>query len=147
MFCKSCGKQIDDNISFCAYCGTPTGVSPQPDPTQQAAPEAPVPPIPFQQRPTAPQAAPHAPMMPPAGYQPPAPQYAPQQNYAPPYAPQGAMIMPRKKVNIPLLIIIIVVVVGLIGTGVFLIFRPKADGGGSALDSSIVSKGVNTDDS
>lgn len=24
MFCANCGKQIDDGIQFCNYCGTPT---------------------------------------------------------------------------------------------------------------------------
>ena len=25
MYCKNCGKEIDDDASFCVYCGTPTG--------------------------------------------------------------------------------------------------------------------------
>lgn len=24
MFCRECGKEIDDNAAFCIYCGKPT---------------------------------------------------------------------------------------------------------------------------
>lgn len=181
MFCKNCGKQLADSVSFCANCGTPTGISPQPAQAQQteappvaepvapvtqaavpqqpvaeqAAPVViPVPPVTYQPQPPVQQGAATAqpPMMPPGGYPPPqsqqpqqyAPQYAPQQNYAQPYAPQMPMVKPRRKVSIPLISIIGVVVVGLLVAGGIMIFGPK--GGGSTVNSSIVSKGVNTDD-
>ena len=25
MYCKNCGKEIDDNANVCTYCGTPQG--------------------------------------------------------------------------------------------------------------------------
>ena len=41
MFCTNCGKQIDDNLSFCIYCGKPTkktGAAAQKSPTNAAQP-------------------------------------------------------------------------------------------------------------
>lgn len=41
MFCTNCGKQIDDNLSFCIYCGKPTkktGTAAQKSPTNAAQP-------------------------------------------------------------------------------------------------------------
>lgn len=36
MYCKNCGKPIDDNASFCSSCGTRTdGYQPVQQPTQQ----------------------------------------------------------------------------------------------------------------
>ena len=29
-FCKKCGQQIEDNVLFCPYCGTPQQAAPQP---------------------------------------------------------------------------------------------------------------------
>lgn len=34
MFCKNCGREIDDKASICIYCGVATGVK---DPEQRAA--------------------------------------------------------------------------------------------------------------
>lgn len=159
MFCQSCGKQIGDNEKFCQYCGSPTGIS-QPVPTeqataQQASPSAaqqasppvpPVVPIPMQQQ------TPVQPYAPQQNYSQP---YAPQQNFSQPYAPQQnfsqSYIPPQQIVNVPktkkspilLIVIIGVVALGLIGGGIYYFFG-RSSGGTSK--SSIVSKGVNTDD-
>ncbi len=51
MFCPNCGKELKDNMAFCVYCGTPTGVGggdsdsekkqfqPQPEPEAKPEPE------------------------------------------------------------------------------------------------------------
>ena len=28
MYCRNCGRQIDDNSAFCVYCGAPTATQP-----------------------------------------------------------------------------------------------------------------------
>jgi len=30
MFCNACGKDIPENVHFCAYCGQPVGIPPAP---------------------------------------------------------------------------------------------------------------------
>ncbi|MDR1016483.1 MAG: zinc ribbon domain-containing protein [Coriobacteriales bacterium] len=40
MYCAQCGKQIKDQVKFCPYCGSPTGVGEE----AQAAPAAAEPP-------------------------------------------------------------------------------------------------------
>lgn len=34
MFCRNCGKEIDDNSAVCMYCGTPTGLATPQQPVQ-----------------------------------------------------------------------------------------------------------------
>jgi hypothetical protein len=142
MFCQSCGKSINDSESFCANCGSPTGISPQTASTQQSSQQS------------SPPAQPGPPPASPYQQQAPGPQYPPQfsqqyvspqnaaQFYAPQYAVQPSGAVP-KKTNFLLFGIIGVIVLALVGTGAYFLFRPKA---GLSVKSSIVSKGVNTDD-
>ncbi len=37
MFCKNCGKKLDENVSFCGRCGT-RAVKPEPKPIEQPVP-------------------------------------------------------------------------------------------------------------
>ena len=156
MFCQSCGKQIGDDERFCQYCGSPTAAAaaaaspaqqaptPQSD-TQQSSPVAPAyaPPPPVQQQ---------APVQPYPAQQaytqqtytqpyPAQPVYA-QQYAAAPYAGQQFSGIPKKKAPILLICIIGVVVLSLIGVGIYYLVGQK--GGWSK--SFLVSKGVNTDD-
>ncbi len=149
MFCQSCGKQINDNESFCSYCGSSTGITP-PAPAQQTTTQQTSPP------PPPPPAAPVPPLQqaPVQSYTP-QPNYyaqptAPQQNYTQPYAaqayspqPQGFNAPKTKKAPILLIGIIGVVVLGLIGGGIYYFFGRNS---GGTSKSSIVSKGVNVDD-
>lgn len=44
MFCPNCGKTIDDNATFCGFCGSPTGVAPSaPVAEPQPAPQPVIP--------------------------------------------------------------------------------------------------------
>ena len=102
MFCPKCGKEIDDNATFCGFCGTPlkseiNEVSvgapqtvPQPTVSQMTAPQAAVP------QPTAPQmTAPQAAIPQPTAPQMTAPQAAVPQPTAPQMtAPQAAVPQP-----------------------------------------------------
>ncbi len=54
MYCRNCGKQIGESVSYCPYCGTPTFNAPPAQPTQPTQPELPVQPV--QPTPPAPQA-------------------------------------------------------------------------------------------
>ena len=158
MFCQSCGKQIGDNEKFCQYCGSPTGIS------------APVPAQPAAEQQTAPQQAssavpPVIPIPPPAAPIPnqqqiPVPPYASQQTFSQPYAPQQQNYtqpyaaqpyipqqqfagVPKKKSPVVLFVIVGIVVLGLIGGGIYYFFGRNT---GGTSKSSVVSKGVNTDD-
>ncbi len=42
MYCRNCGKQIGEGVSYCPYCGTPTFNAPPAQPTQPTQPEQPV---------------------------------------------------------------------------------------------------------
>lgn len=37
-FCENCGKELTDNMMFCAECGTKVNVAPQPKPAQKPQP-------------------------------------------------------------------------------------------------------------
>lgn len=39
MFCRNCGKEIDDNSAVCMYCGTPTGLATPQQPQQPVQPQ------------------------------------------------------------------------------------------------------------
>lgn len=43
MFCSKCGKTIDDNATFCSYCGAPAPNAAAQSAPQQAAPQQPAP--------------------------------------------------------------------------------------------------------
>ncbi len=153
MFCQSCGTQINDNEKFCANCGSPAGTTPIVPPLQQQSTQDAPPPV----QTAAPQYSQQTGYaqqgVPPQTYTPQdyaqqnytqqnyAQQNYTQQNYAQQYPPQG--MKPMKKSPILLYGIIGIVVLGLVAVGAFYLFRPKA---GISSKSSIVSKGVNTDD-
>lgn len=40
MFCKNCGKEINDGMAFCPYCGTAVKKHQQVEPAADTAPEA-----------------------------------------------------------------------------------------------------------
>lgn len=61
MFCKNCGKPVDDNVAVCPYCGTQT--APANAQAAAPAPEAPAPAPAAPEKPAVP-AAPAAPAAP-----------------------------------------------------------------------------------
>lgn len=119
MFCPNCGKTIDDNATFCGFCGAPTGVAASApvaeQPAQPVIPQNPVPQYTAPQN-TVPQyTAPQTPV--PQGS---VPQYAmPQQ----PAAGGATISLDAKTTNIinksiaaALIILSILVIIGAIGS-------------------------------
>ncbi len=125
MFCPNCGKTIDDNATFCGFCGAPTGVAAsapvaEPQPAQPVIPQNPAPqadvaPTPVPQAPQAPQAPQNT-----------VPQYtAPQPQYA---APQqtvsgASFSLDAKTIDIinkciraALIILSLLIIIGAIGS-------------------------------
>lgn len=45
MYCKHCGKEIEDSAKFCQHCGGNLGADAKQEPAAQAAPEAPQQPV------------------------------------------------------------------------------------------------------
>ena len=134
-FCKKCGQQIEDNVLFCPYCGTPQQAAPQP---QQAAPQpqqaAPQPqqvaPQPQQVAPQPQQAAPQSQQAAPQPQQA-APQ--PQFGQMPPQQPQP----PKKPLDKKILFIIAGVAAALLIIVIGLIFALSGRRGASSYKGAV----------
>ena len=151
MFCKSCGKEINDGAGFCLGCGAAIEAPPvyQPPPVQgYASPPTPPPEQGYQPAPqqgqggyTTPpgygQPPPQQAPPPVQGYQPPPPVQGQQQGYAPPPV-QGYAPPPAKKFPKWLLIVIIAVavVVALAVIGVISEKADKTTDGDSAIETT-----------
>lgn len=117
MFCKNCGNQVPDNLSFCSFCGTPLKTTPQMQ-NQETQVFNPI------------QQMPQQDYMPQQNYMP-QQEYVPQQDFAPQPAPAPKKKKSPQKNNnngviiaLIVLLIVIVIVLGVLGV----VFLTKDDG-------------------
>lgn len=146
MFCRSCGKQLDDNVKFCKYCGAKLGTSTQ---NQQQEEETVI--LPKNQSTPAPMPKmappPQAPKMPPPPQQapkmPPLPQQAPKMSPLPKAPTQQMKATTKKKSggSVVIIIEIIIVVILLIAIAIGAVFLFK-DGKMKGIGNIKTGKGI-----